>query len=159
MGEVAAALEEDPSAGQSGVVGEPFAETGLVARVDEIDGAAEGGVFDPLVHRHVRIDEIVPFRRRFELRPTGKAVLAGDRELGVGQREFRLRDPGLAGPEQAGMELADALVRFGIGGALGLLKVAGLVAEVVEAGVGGNRFERHGTNSLSSVRLLVRMSG
>ena len=150
--EVVPALKRDVLVYEFGMQLEPGAETLRVAGVDQIDGVTEDGVLDAFVMRQVEaVGERGLLNVTLEARPAGIAALAGDGELRVAEREFRVVNFRVARVAEAGMELADALSRVRGARGMGAQQGFGLMLEVVEVGIGRESSYRHG-NFLSYAR-------
>ena len=88
IAKVVAAFKRHVLARKFGMLLEVGAQTGLVARINEVNGVAEDGVFDPFVMRQVQsIGRNGLFNAPFETGPAGEAVPPGHHELGGAQPE------------------------------------------------------------------------
>ncbi|MGA2538025.1 MAG: hypothetical protein ABSF53_18580 [Terracidiphilus sp.] len=110
IAEVVAALEANPLPRQLRVQPQVGAQSGLVAGVHQIDGAAEKGILDALMMGQVEpVGGRGPFDARLEPRPSGEAMLAGDGELRIAEFYCGGKNLGVGSAGEARMELANKL--------------------------------------------------
>jgi hypothetical protein len=106
---------------QSWMLTEVSAQTGLVTRIDQVDGAAKDLILNTLVMRQVQsIGGDWPFDSSFETGPTGKSAFAGDGEVRVAELEFGSKNCLIRGSGKAGMEFPNQLRRAQAARSVGL---------------------------------------
>jgi hypothetical protein len=75
--------------------------------------------------------------------PARETVLAGERELGLGQSQRRGEDRFVGGVGEPGKMLAEAADGFGVAGLMSFAQLLCLGAKLVEVGTGGKRARHH----------------
>ncbi|MBI4531091.1 MAG: hypothetical protein HY709_06165 [Candidatus Latescibacteria bacterium] len=89
----------------------------------------------------------------FEFRPTGKAVLPGDHQLGITQGQSGGTNVGIGRMGEAGVKFPDTGVSPWIASVMGHEEILGLLLEMIEMRRRGEQLGGH-DKLLSSIRLV-----
>src|SRR5580700_4067496 len=120
------------------------AQTGCVAGINEIYGAAKNRVFDSFMVREI---QLIGERRLFDVllksRPALKTSLTSDSELCVTELQRRDKNFSVRGATETWMKFPDALGRSGVACGMFLQQVFGLMLEMIEVGIRGEASYGH----------------